>query len=185
MSYYVVDEDFPSKAQLRAALLMAFLTGVMGFLVSYGLFVKNNKEIQVSSVDRKAAEGYRKRARRARSRKREVQPATGRFTYVAYTPLKKERPKFRRLTDEHPEQTIVAATTRTKPQFGDTEAAGVASSLKKNKKRPSQRVRPTQPKKKEPELDPRALRYPEVEQRPAVVGPAAAWRASQGGLGKI
>lgn len=55
--YAPVDENFPSRRQVLAAVGIALLTGMLGFGLSYSLFIANRTHGLPSPVDRRAAEG--------------------------------------------------------------------------------------------------------------------------------
>lgn len=172
--YPEVQEDFPNKQQLISALLLALATGVMGFLVSYSIFIKHDHRPVTGNIDRKAAEGYAARVRKAQK----SNPHQTSVTHLAYRRYSKKKYQERQPKDNQEyakarkrnrRRIPVAKTEKPKPQPSKTPPK-LASNTSRGSTRSSGG------------RDAGTLYMPEVGQRPSEMSAMSAWSKASVGI---
>ena len=180
--YPQVQEDFPTRQQLVSALLLAVATGVAGFLVSYGVFIGRDHRPITGDIDRRAAEGYQARVRKARQKGSAVRSGSR----VAYVPYR--RPQ--RGSEVKPKENQQFAQKRLKRPTRRQRMAAAAKSRPSPTPTPKKIAATTQPKKvtnrpSQPGRDPKSLYFPEIKKRPDEVSETRAWTKSTAALARM
>ncbi len=165
-----VDEQFPRREHLVFALTVSFFSALAGFILSYTLFFEPATTESVNRVDRKTAEGYRQRIKRAKRQNNQAPARSGSYTYLGYVaPQTPTRVRPKRPIAVEPSPT---RSPEEKPSPSPSSSPSTKAKLKPLVK-PRVAVRP--PPRPQPTGLGARLVYPEVTNRREPLTPEHYW----------